>query len=308
MGLTSGSELLKKTAEQSFWNSYYAIPNPFEGLVWMKESTQITDTYARLGAAPMPQAFNGDRDAKVSNEYTYSITNEPFDSTVKIDKKLVKYEQWGEVANLIANQGSKARDHKTKLLSTLLEAGVSTVCEDGQFYFDDDHANAGAEYTTSQDNDLTSNITTVATPTDIEFATAVRGMQDAFFTFKDDRGDPTVPATDDASTFVLMVPPTYRSIARRVLLADALTGPVGNDLRGTYTLRVNPFLTAPSATGAIYMFNAASNHKPLICQQTGGIERRTEEESKSGDFLHSATWWGQVDYGQWRSAVSHVFT
>src|SRR3990170_6398660 len=171
--LTYGSALQQKTATQSFWNSYYSIPDPFDGLVYVRPSTQKTDTYTRLGAAPMPEVWVGDRKAQTANEYSYEATNVPYDATVKVDKELIHYQQWDEVGNLISNLGLKGRAHKTKQLTTILEAGFSTVCEDTQYFFDDDHTDLGGKYTTSQDNDLTSAIVLKTAPTDLEFATAV---------------------------------------------------------------------------------------------------------------------------------------
>ena len=124
---TSATEMLLKTAVQSFWNSYYSVPDPFEGLVYTRSSDQKTDTYTRLGAAPMPVEFVGDRQAKVSNEYTFSATNIPYDSTVAIDKELIKYQQWDEVGSLVANQGLKAAAHKTSLLTSALAVGNATI-------------------------------------------------------------------------------------------------------------------------------------------------------------------------------------
>lgn len=303
--LTSGTDLLSRIAIESFWNSYFAIPDPWSGLVYTRPSSQVTDTYTRLGAAPMPQSWSGDRDAKVANEYSYSLTNEPFDATVKIDKQLIKYQQWDEVSNLIGNLGSKARAHQTKLVTTTMVAGSAAVCEDGQFFFDTDHSSAGAEYTTSQSNDLTISIVDKDAPTDLEFAAAIRACLNALYGYKDDRGDPTIPESDDGSNFVCMVAPSFMTIAQQVANNPTLTGPIGNDVQSRFTVRVNPFLTS---TDLFYFFNAGSNHKPMILQETGGITPDEEMEYKSGNYLYSASWWGAVGYGQWRTAILYTFT
>lgn len=307
--LTAGIELLKKTAVQSFWNTYFTIPDPFDRLVYIRPSTQSVDTYARLGAAPMPQQWTGDKEAKVANEYIYAVANLPYEGTVKIDKSLIKFQQWDEVANLVGNLGSKARDHKTKLLSTILATGISTVGDDGQFFFDTDHADPGAAYTTAQDNDRTSVAATGTQPTDLEMAAALRTDFAALWGFKDDRGDPAVPQDMDAANYILMVPPVYLSVALQVQTATSLTGPIGNDMMGRFTTRVNPFLTAADQMFLIY---AGSNHKPFIIQEAGGLmlEDDTSGDAffRSGNVSYSASWWGAVTYGQWRVAVSHIFS
>jgi len=301
-----GNSLLLKTATQSFWNVYFGIPDPMDGLVYRRPSTQKTDTYTRLGAAPMPIEWVGNREPKDVNEYDFPVTNKAYEATVRIDKELVKYQQWDEVARLVGNLGQKARDFQTSLSTTLLVAGTSTAGEDDQFFFDTDHTDPGAPYTTSQDNDRTATAATGTQPTDLEAAASIRTCFDALWGFKDDRGDPTVPMDDNPANFIAMVPPVYRSVYRQVQIADSLTGPVGNDLKGTFTTRVNPFMTSAAQ---FFFFYAGSPHKPVIIQEAGGLRvLPVEEEFGTGDFLYSVEWYGAAAYGQWRTAISFIFT
>lgn len=305
MATTQGLELLKKTAEQSFWNRYTAEPDVWNGLIAERESTQETDTYARFGAAPMPEEMIGDLEYKAANEYSYSVTNKRYRAGLRIGKKTLKFQQWDEVANLVGNLGAKARLHPQKLATTLIEAGFATACEDGQFFFDTDHADPGAEYTTSQDNDLTSAAATGTAPTDLEAAVGIRACIDAFYGFKDDRGDPFTLEPAGPDNLVVMVPPTYATIFRRVLKASDLTGPVGNDLMGDFELRVNRRL---ANADRFFAFIKSSAHKPIIKQQAGGVELYDHFDQTSGDYFFGVEWWGDLDYGNWRTAVGYIYT
>ena len=109
MPTTQGIELAKATAVQSFWNSFIAYMDPFAGLVYERPSTQKTDVYARLGSAPFPREWKGDRDYKPAKEYSHEVTNVPYEVSVRIDKELIKYQQWDEIGNLSANAGMKLR-------------------------------------------------------------------------------------------------------------------------------------------------------------------------------------------------------
>jgi len=298
--LTYGSELQKATAVQSFWNQYFEIMDVFDGLVYTRTSTQKTDTYTRLGAAPMPEEWVGDRNAKSVPEYSFDIVNKPWDATVPVDKELIKYQQWDEVGGLVGNLGYKAGMHKVSKLTALLAGGNAAVCDDGQFFFDTDHADPGAAYTTAQDNDLTA----AATPTDLQMATAIRACFDAVYGFKDDQGDP-IAVNDTPANWVVMVPPSMRAIAMQVLTSSALTGPVGNDLQGTFTVRTNQFMTTAKE---FFFFYAGSVHKPLILQESGGLELTDDIDPKNGNYNYSATWWGETGYGQWRTAVMYLMT
>jgi len=309
---TSASALLLKTAMQSFWNTYYTIADPFDGLVDVQQSTQETETRAFLGAAPMPEEWISDDNVKAANEYSYTAKNKAWKGGVRIPKNLIKFQQWDEIGRHVANLGEKARAHRTKKLSEMLNTGTVATGADDDPFFDTAHEWEGAEYTTAQNNDLTSVAADADFPTDLEFAAALRGMFDAFWSFKDDRGDPMTPNSDSPENFICMVPPKYRSIALRVMRADSLTGPLGSDLKGLFTVRVNPFLTAPTTTGKFYLCYSGSNHKPLILQEAGGLQfgdnLQGEEYRSRGSAVFDASWWGETIYGNYVTAVLHTFT
>lgn len=317
MATTYGIELLKKSSVQSFWSNFFGYSDPHEGAVWRRPSTQKTDTFPRLGAAPFPQEWGSDKNPKDVNEYSYSITNKPFEATVGINKELIQFEQWDEIGNLVGNLGMKARAHPIKLLSDALNNGHATAGDDGQFFFDTDHADPGAVYTTSQNNDLTANISTPLTPSDIELRNAVGSMFDFLYGTKDDRGDPfVVVQADAAANFVIECPTNGYQYLRRILVSDTLdtgTGVVGNPYKGAFTLRINPFLTAWTSSSAIFfMLYTGSSHKPLILNVAAEVALTdnigSDDHFKSGDVQYSATWWGREAYGQWRTAVRYEFT
>lgn len=306
MALTYGSALQKATAERSFWSEVEATADPFMGLVDKRVTTQKTATLARLGAPPMPSAWVGDRNAKDVNEYSFDVTNVPYDATVIVDKELVIYQQWDEIGSMLANLGRKAVEHRAKLHSSLIELGISTVGDDGQNFFDTDHVDPGAEYTTSQDNDLTS-----ATPsdpsvlTDLETLALLRTMFNALYGFKDDRGDPVAPANSAPSDFVVM----HNSLQRGAMLSVAnnaqLTGPIGNELAGTFTPVYNPYLTLDDT---LYLFYAGGPQKPVIEQVSQELTLTDYLNPFTGNTHYSASWHGASAYGQWRTAVTMLAT
>lgn len=305
--LTQGSELLAKTVQASFWNTFnFNYSDPFAGLVDVRSSTQLTDTYAWLADPDMPEEWVGDSDFKSLLEYSLTGKNKFYRSSLVFSKEHRKFQQIDEMARAASRLAEKVRVHRTKLLSELVNNGVSDTCYDGQFFFDDDHADAGASYTTSQDNDLTSAITTVASPTDAEFGSALRGMFNALRGFLDNAGDPIMVGQEPQ--WIVMVPAGYAAIAHRVQMVDSLTGPVGNDLRGKFEVRVNQFLTAPSTTGAIYAFNQTWSRKPFMLQLAQDVALEQEEDTSKGSLAFHADWVGKELYGDWRAACSHIFT
>ena len=309
--LSTAAELLKKTAVDSFWsNGWFQVEDAFSGLIDLRTSDQETDTFARLGAPAMPRNWKGDKVAKPLNEYSFTLKNEPWESSFRVPKNLIKFEQWAEIGQGVATLGMKARAHQVKLLSDLINNGTSTTCYDGQFFFDTDHTDPGSTYTTSQDNDLTANIVTVGAPTDAEFIVALEALYDALIGYKDDRGDPVILGT--VPKMILMVPPTYASIARKFTVSpnyDTGSGTTGNSMYGLLDIRVNQWMTT---TGQIVMFNPNAPRKPFVVNQAGGVELDDDMGGdgnfNSGDVTYSATWWGDAKYAEWRTAASYIFT
>lgn len=308
MPLTCGSELLQRTVQDSFWNSFfYNYSDPLDSLYAYRPSTAIKDTMAWLSDPPMPGEWIGDTNYDVLNEYSMSIINKFWRSAIPFAKEHVKFEQLSEAQTAAQRLAQKARMHMTYLLSNLLNNGAATACYDGQNYFDTDHADPGAPYQTSQSNDLTSNITTVTAPTDLEMYAAIAGMQTAHRGFRDSQGDPIVVGDDH--DFVLVVPPMYTNIARQIKNNDLLTGSVSNDLKGTFELRTLQFLTAPtSSAGAMYLFDRKKVRKGLIIQVANSVELDDEDIKSTGQRNYYATWVGREAYADWRAVVSHIFT
>lgn len=310
MPLSYDSSFVRDTAHASFWQRWDSWQSSFGGLVFNTTSNSDQETYPYAAPAPMPQEMLGQIEAKAVPAGSYTIANKKWESTVPIKYEWLKFGRLDVVSSITASLAEKARGHVDYLLSTLLTG--NGLGPDGQNFFDTDHSDYGAKYTTSQANAISTNITSNCdNPTDIEWAAAVRGLINASLGFKDAWGDPVFPGQNPS--FVLMVPAGYKSIAERVEKVDQLTGPVGNDLKGAYRTIVNPFLTAPTTSaGAFYLFVASSVHKPLITQVAEPV---SIDDDIGGDFnfatkdaRFSAFWYGNVGYGDWRTAVRQSFT
>jgi len=311
--LTAGTALLLKTAQASFWNSYFAYSDPFEGIVYNKASSQATDTYARLGAAPMPEEWVGDGNVKAAPEFSYTLGNKFWKAGVRIDKSLIRFQQWDEIANLTGNLGTKARAHMTKRLTTYLEGAHATTGADGQLFFDTDHTWPGAEYTTVWDNDLTANATAASLVTLAELQTAIKACVAKLFSVYDDRGDPEFPAELNPADLVVMYPSQYINVVHQLLTVDSITNPGDNDLKGRFTPRLNQFMTAATDTlGLIFVFLKGTPRYPLVLQTNGdvsfGDNLMGDEYRSSGNAVFDAAWVGEAGPGDHGKAVRYAFT
>lgn len=305
MARSANASLLLKTAEASFWNTLTGVPDPFMGIVNERTTTQKTDTFSRFGAAPMPEEWVGDRKVQPLPELNFSVTSRGYESTVELDKDVVKFDQLDEVARVASDMARKAGALIPSLCTSLLTNGFATAGDDGQFFFDTDHVDPGAKYATNQDNDLTAAITLATAPTAANMATAIRACVNALVGFKDDRGEPWESIVDAPGNFLVLVPPSFYTVTRQVLVAQTIAAAGDNDLQGRFTLRFNQWT---ADTAVFYVFYSASNHKPIIKTQAGGIEFDSMINDDTGGLKMMSSWWGTVDYGQWRTAVGYTFT
>jgi len=304
---------LRDTARIAFWQGFAALPSLFDGIASVEPSNADQETYAWLAYAAPVREFSGQRVKQGIPQVTYSIVNKKWEATTTFDYLVRKFGKNNVVAKNVMQMGQKAREHRDKLLTEQLQLGVSQVCYDGQFFFDTDHSErGGAIYTTSQDNDKTSVAAAgSAVPTDLEFADAMRTAQSTLFGYKDGAGDPFWPG--DAPTFVCMVPAINMTVARQVATNDYLTGQVSNDLKGTFIVRVNPFMThVVNTTTSFVLFNASHPQKAMILQMAEDVSLEDDmggdDEFNTKDISFGSFALYNAGYGQWRTALSHIFT
>lgn len=304
---TIGIELLRETAQAAFWQAHEDYPALMDGISARVDSDSDQETYPWLSGAPAVREMVGGRQKRSIPEQNFTIVNKEWENTITIGYKLRRFDKLGQVAATLADLGAKARAYPDKLMSLLLDNGGTDTCYDALSFFNDAHLEPRARYQTNQDNALTSNITTPTAPTDLEFAAAVRSAIDALHGFKDGEGDPVWPGMNP--NIVVMVPTNMRSVARRVMVADQLTGPVANDVQGEYSMRVNPYL---ANNERFYIFNAGGRRKPFIFQEADPVMLE-DDAGGDDDFNTKSVSFGSfgmynVGYGDWRYCIEHIFT
>jgi len=115
---------------------------------WQDVATQIPSStrenhYAWLGQFPKLREWLGDRVIKSMAAYDYTIKNRKFESTVGVPRDDIEDDTYGVFTPLMEEMGRSAMTHPDELIFSLLAAGDSTECFDGQYFFDTDHPVAG---------------------------------------------------------------------------------------------------------------------------------------------------------------------
>lgn len=115
-------------------------------------SATAEERYPWLGSVPGMREWIGERVLRNASEYGYSIRNRSWEQTVTVSRESIEDDTYGVYAPLVGEMGRAAKAHPDELVFALLQAGFSTNCFDGQFFFDTDHPvldAAGASYSVS---------------------------------------------------------------------------------------------------------------------------------------------------------------
>lgn len=308
MSLTASTALIRATAQSAFWQAYETSSNVMDGLVQRVDSTSDQETYPGLAYAPRPRLMEGSRTHRTSPGFSYTITNNKFESTVDVAYELIKFGRLGAVEAMLGSLGEKARMYPNRLIATLMNDGdaAGSLGHDGQIYYSNAHKDPGQSYATAQDNDLgATGAGGVATV--LEMYTALQASLAAFYTVKDGDADPVVPGPD--AKFVVLCPPSHMATARAVYMNDNITGPISNDMKGIFEPRLNPY---SDSVAEIFCFWTNARRKPFILQVaedvslTDNIGGDSEFETKDVSF--GTFGYYNVGYGEWRCSNMTTFS
>lgn len=97
------------------------------------------EAYGWLGQFPQLREWVGDRVVKDIEAHGFSITNKKFESTVSIKREDYADDRFGIFKPMFAEMGHQAKIHPDEMIFALLGTGETTLCYDGQNFFDTDH-------------------------------------------------------------------------------------------------------------------------------------------------------------------------
>ncbi|HUW35622.1 MAG TPA: Mu-like prophage major head subunit gpT family protein, partial [Planctomycetota bacterium] len=169
-------------------------------------SDQESETYRWLGQVPQMREWFGGRNPKGLSHEGITIANRKFESTLEISVDDLRRDKTSQISLRIGELAIRTASHWLKLLNTLIEAGTSSLCYDGHYFFDTAHAEGSSG---TQLNALAAgqvpklDVTTATAPTPDEMASAILGVIGYMLGYKDDQGE---PMNELAREFIVMVP------------------------------------------------------------------------------------------------------
>ncbi|WDR00744.1 Mu-like prophage major head subunit gpT family protein [Devosia sp. J2-20] len=102
-------------------------------------SVTRSNEYGWLGKFPRMREWIGDRVINALGKHGYTIRNRSFESTIAVDRDDIRDDQVGIYTPIFSEFGRSAAVFPDELCWALLQDGASTLCFDGQNYFDTDH-------------------------------------------------------------------------------------------------------------------------------------------------------------------------
>lgn len=304
-------------SSRAIMGMYFARLETDPGMAWINgvsnlfSSDQASETYNFLGQSPVMREWISSRQAKGFTGQGVTIVNKHYEATIEVRKVDVRRDKTPQLRARMEEFADRAQTHWASLLSTLLLNGPSTVCYDGQFYFDTDHSEGDSG---TQSNDITVDISALpAAVHGVVTAPSVEEMQQTILTtiaqimsFKDDRGE---PMNENARRFMVIVPvPLYLVAVAAVstLATAALQQNLNpNIIAGlTVDVQMNPRLTW---TDSFAVFRTDSPIKGLIRQTEQEVELKAKAEGSEFEFDNDA-WqlgidaWRGSGYGYWQRA------
>jgi phage major head subunit gpT-like protein len=112
--------------------------------MWSQVATLVPSTtsetkYAWLGQITRFRVWIGERQIQNLALHDYAIKNKTFENTVAVGREEIEDDQYGIYTPVIQQLGQDAALHPDELVFSLLNAGFTTPCYDGQYFFDTDH-------------------------------------------------------------------------------------------------------------------------------------------------------------------------
>ena len=122
-----------------FNKGFEGAPSVYKTIATVAPSSTREETYGWLGQFPKMREWIGDRVIKNLAAHSYKIVNRDFEQTIGVKRNDLQDDAYGLLSPLFAEMGRTAGEFPDELVLGLLAAGFTTVCYDGQYFFDTDH-------------------------------------------------------------------------------------------------------------------------------------------------------------------------
>lgn len=239
---------------------YQKVEQYWPKFCYLSMSGSERKTYAWLAQLPSLRPWIGEKQVKNIAARTYEITNGDFEETVGLDRNKIEDDQFGIFTQWAEVQGQALARWGDEQNTTNLINGTTTLCYDGQFFFDTDHP---VDLDDSSKGTY-ANLLTSTPLTQKNYAAAKAAMR----SFQGESGKSL-----QVKPTVLMVGPKLEQTAKEIIKATSIAQVFGsntaaaapeNVFKGDVEIVINEYMTADTDQ-AWYLFST-DRIQPLIWQ------------------------------------------
>ena len=214
--------------------------------------------------------WKGSRQAVDAVGRSYTLTNLPWERTVELDRDDIYFDQYGFFGAVVENLARSAKTLQDQEIGKVVSAGRSTLCWDGQYFFDTDHPVNPDDTTLGT---YSNNLGGTAYDLSLDPKGAWAKAKAAMMSFVDDGGKPlgavpdTIlvgPALMDAALHLANAATIAQTIQNAAKSENVAAAGVTNIYAGEVRVIVDPWLT--SDTAAAYALCTKRSLKPFIWQ------------------------------------------
>lgn len=280
------------------------------------DSNQDEENHVWLGMPPGFREWVGGRHAKSFLDFDYTIKNKDFESTIEYHERHLSQDKTSQLQVRINQHADRALSHEASLMSALILGAESSVCYDGQYFFDTDHTEGNSG---TQSNDISIDISTLAVgthgstarPSVGEMSECILQSIETMYGFKDDQGE---PLNENAQEFLVMTPITLFGTALKainnVTMSNGETNILAQSPNFKIKVKANPRLTWTDKFATFRMDGAVKPfikqiREPLTIDVLGRGTEYNFETRKVKVGLKKA---GNVGLGLWQGAVLTTMT
>ena len=135
----SNLAILNQAFSAAFQSGIEQTAPMWSQLASMVPSTTSSTGYGWLGKMTQFREWVGERHYQRLKAHDYTIKNKTFENTVTVGREEIEDDQYGVYKLPMQQLGQDAAVHPDELVFDLFNAGFTTACYDGQYFFDTDH-------------------------------------------------------------------------------------------------------------------------------------------------------------------------
>lgn len=250
------------TLKTLYNNAFKAAPSTWQKIAMKVPSNSGQTDYSWLSSFPKMKRWVGAKTVKALEAFKYTVVNEDWEATVEVDRNHIEDDQLGIYEPQAKMAGFSAAQLPDEIVYEAVNKGFTTLCYDGQYFFDTDHP--VGQTLVSNKGTAPLSISSLALA-NAGYGAARKAMRQ----FKDEDG-----RSLNIIPNVLLVGPALEDIAKVLLTSAELPDRNPNPYRGTAELVVDGRITSDTAwflldtSKPIMPFVYQERKAPVFVQQT----------------------------------------